>query len=285
MMMTKILLYYLLVFAEMVVPLSRGITPAAKNAYRTLAIGDTWSSLIWMQVDEVTLSDQWLNLDKGRSRFIAHALGNYKYPNTLKGARESVAAGVRLLEVDLYKDSQGILRCHHGPEKPNTYKTGDCSLIKLLKALPENTFLILDIKTEFVESAELIVKALKDKALTHLSKKLIFQLYKPSDVEWFYSMASKSPELIKNKPIVTLYRTYATAPFVSRLLPSSVGAIAYPIDKINVHLKSFEYNVLGLRYKTFVHPIRSCSQYKLTLTTSAYGVYGPSGLLACALEN
>lgn len=199
----------------MVIPLSRGIIPGAKNAYRTLVIGDTWSSLIWMPVGGVRLSGQWLNLDRGRSRLIAHALVNYEYPNTLKGARESVTAGARLLKVVVYKDSQGILRCHHGPKKPGTYKTGDCTLIKLLKALPDNTYIILDIKTDFVESAEPIVNPLKDKALTHLPKKLIFQRYKPSDVKWFYSMASKSPELIKNKPIVTLYRTHATASFVS----------------------------------------------------------------------
>lgn len=248
-------------------------------------IGETWSSLIWMQVGEVKLSGQWLNLDKGRSRLIAHALGNYKYPNTLKGARESVAAGARLLEVDLYKDSQGILRCHHGPEKPGTYKNGDCTLIKLLKALPNNTYVVLDIKTEFVESAEPIVNALKDKALTNLSKKLIFQLYKPSDVKWFYSMAAKSPELIRNKPIVTLYRTYATTPFVSRIVPSSVGAITYPMDRSNTHLKNIEYYIFGLRHKTYVHPIKSCFQYKLALDLTAYGVYGPSKLHACAFHN
>ena len=279
--MTKILLYCLCVFAEMVIPLSRGLTPAAKNAYRTSVIGETWSSLIWMQVSEVRLSGQWLNLDKGRSRLIAHALGNYKYPNTLKGARESVAAGLRLLEVDLYKDSQGILRCHHGPEKPSTYKNGDCTLVKLLKALPDNTYVILDIKTDFVESAEPIVNALKGKALRHLSKKLIFQLYKPSDVEWFYSMASKRPELIINKPIVTLYRTHATAPFVSRVVPASVGAITYPMDRGNIHVKNIEYYILGLRHKTYVHPINSCFRYNLALNSSAYGVYGPSKLHAC----
>ena len=284
-MITKILLYCLCVFAEMVIPLSRGIIPAAKNVYRTLATGDTWSSLIWMQVGGVSLSDKWLNLDNGRSRLIAHALGNYKYPNTLAGARESLATGARLLEVDLYKDSQGILRCHHGPEEPGTYKTGDCTLIKLLKALPDNTFVILDIKTEFKGSTDLIVSALKDKSLTHLSKKLIFQLYNLSDVEWFYSIASKNPQLIINKPIVTLYKTHATAPFVSRVVPSSVGAIAYPVDRASIHIKSIEYYILGLRRKTFVHPVRSCSRYNLALSASAYGVYGPSKLHACAYHN
>jgi hypothetical protein len=269
----------------MAIPLSRGIIPAAKNTYRMLVTGDTWSSLIWMQAGGVRLSGQWLDLDKGRSKLIVHALGNYKYPNTLKGARESVARGARLLEVDLYKDSQGILRCHHGPEKPSTYKAGDCTLVKLLKALPNNTFVILDIKTEFFESAESIVNTLQDKELTYLSKKLIFQLYKPSDVEWFYAMASKNPELIRNKPIITLYKTHATAPLVSRVVPSSIGAITYPMDRSNMLLKSIEYHILGLNHKTYVHPIRSCPQYNLALASSAYGVYGPSKLHTCVFHN
>lgn len=280
--MAKLLLYVLCLLIELVGPTTRGPIPAAKNLYRIMLEHEHWSSLLLMEAEpSIHLSDEWMHQDDRSTMLIAHALGNYDFPNTLDGARESVQAGIRLLEVDVFIDGQGRLRCHHGPSEPLPYEKQDCTLDKLVGNIPDNVFVIIDAKSDFFEVSRLVLGLAANTNSNSFAKKIIFQLYKPSHVTWFFMTAAKRPELLRNMPIITLYRTHAAAPLVSRVAPPGVGAIAYPFSKRNQNRASLEYYLLGINHKTLVHPVRECSVYQMPGGFFADGLYGPSSLLGC----
>ena len=283
--MSKLLSFILFLCGEIVLPFSRGPFHAAKSIYRTLERGDTWSSLVWINSDRINLNDNWMYLENNDSSLIAHRLGDYSNENTMKAARESLSRGVKLLEVDIFKDDQGYMRCHHGPDVPKLYQAKDCTLGKILREMPDNTYLILDIKTDFIEASSLILDFLRDHLKNDaLGDKLVFQLYKPSDIRWFHESAEKYPRLLRNKPIVTLYRSHIVYPLASAILPSSIGAIAYPWEKDVLHSASIESYLFKVKHKLFVHPIDSCFAYLSLRRKGVSGVYAPSKLKHCLLD-
>ena len=143
---------------------------------------------------------------------IAHALGEATGDgaNTLPAMSRAHTLGFRIFEVDLSLDA-GIVRCHHGPESPAPWQSGECRLENLLDALPSDSWLVLDIKTDFrTTGAEVLeIARLKGKA-----RQLVFQLYRPAQLALFNAWQNASPEL--PGPLITAYRSYRSVNHVAR---------------------------------------------------------------------
>lgn len=160
---------------------------------------------------------------------MAHALGSYEAPNSLSSFRHSLAQGASLCEVDVYLDRQNIRRCHHGSDIPKPFKRGQCELGSLLSLLPDHSFLILDIKTDFARTADRVIELLASPLYGSYANRLIFQLYKPDDLFWFAKVA-KNNSLIKNTAILTLYRTRLNLVFADVFAPRFIGAVTFPAE-------------------------------------------------------
>jgi len=177
-------------------------------------------------------------------------------------------------------DSANKLRCHHGPEPPRSYVSGDCTLSSLVQILPNDSYVILDIKTDFIATATIVLDEISNSHVRSYASKIVFQLYQPSHVRWFERAWRMYPGLIKNQPIVTLYRTRSRAPFVAKVLPRYVAALTFPIDRDD--LIGLESKIFGLNIKPYyVHPAKTCWEYYQSRLRGVHGVYGPSTLLSC----
>jgi hypothetical protein len=135
-----------------------GLENGAEYPYRYGFDHQRWSvAMLETDHESVQLSNAWTTDFQRSPALVAHALGSYAAPNALSGFRHSLAQGASLFEVDVYLDSQNILRCHHGPDIPKPIRSGECELGSLLKLVPEHRFLILDIKTDFVRTADRVI--------------------------------------------------------------------------------------------------------------------------------
>lgn len=245
---------FLMLLMELTLPFSRGPLEGGKNLFRVLCTRESWSLLLFNQHD-ISLNDYWLRLPRQKSQFVMHALGDPKAPNTLAAARSSVGKSASLFEVDIFLDSASQLRCHHGPEPPRLYEKGDCTLSGLAGILPKNSYIILDLKTDFVVTANAVLDQISNGPLRPHAKKLIFQLYLPSHLRWFEWAFGEYPGLIKNQPIVTLYRTHSRAPFIARVLPGYVAALTFPYKRGD--RSGLEEWIFSLDKPYYVHPVKS----------------------------
>ena len=278
--LTQYLAFLICLILELMIPFSTNPIRGTRNFYNILKSGKTWSSLLLDSPPHKNYSKQWLSLSNPRATVVAHALGQYSMKNTLDGALMSLQQGIKLMEVDIFKDASGRLRCHHGPENPPPYQDGDCDLGSLIRITPNGTYLIIDIKTDFETTANSILDLLSHSQYYERRGSVVFQLYKPSHVKWFLDNSLGSKDLLLNAPIVTLYRTYADPSLVSATIPKSFGAITYPMNRMTNG--SIERLILPrITFAEFVHPAPNCKEVNRARKHNIYGFYGPSEIHKC----
>lgn len=212
-----------------------------------------------------------------RPILVAHALGEAGLTgqNTLGALQRSIERGLRLLEIDVWLDKAGRLRCHHGPKPPADFGPGDCQLPDALRAAVQaQAWLVLDIKTDFEETGEVIVRQLQDDPTA--VKRLIFQLYKPSDIAQFTAWATR---LDLPGPIVTAHRARR-----------SLRHVAHHTSRLGIRVLTFPlYRSEALAELTpglvlLVHPVHDCDAALEANKLPADGMYLLSKLLPSVLK-
>ncbi len=207
--------------------------------------GEDWSSISLVQHN---LDYSWLTNDR-KPVLIAHALGASDLPsqNTLPEMTESITNGLRLIEVDIWLDESGQLRCHHGPWIPRPFKLGDCTFEEVVSISSINqTWLVLDIKTDFHKTGEEIVKRTQKQNAAHV----IFQLYKPEHIELFRRWNLEKPFA---GPIITLYLARRSVNYVQQMMHGTVFK-ALTIPSYRLAAMSFKSDQI----KVFTHPVHNC---------------------------
>lgn len=232
-----------------------------KDWWGQIRYAEDWSSSAALPKLDYT----WLDT-ASRPILVAHALGEAGLAgqNTLGALQRSVERGLRLLEVDIWLDKAGRLRCHHGPTPPTDYVPGDCQLPEALRAAAQaQAWLVLDVKTDFEETGEAIVRQLQGDPTA--IKRLIFQLYKPSDIPLFTAWATR---LDLPGPIVTAHRARRSlqhvAQHTSRL---GIRVLTFPLHRSDALGKRPPGLVL------LVHPVHDCPAAAEASRVPADGMY------------
>jgi hypothetical protein len=249
------------------------------------------STLRWIDIHVLkeTLKDQWgkwyhaedwsepaplpSNLDYSwlkkvsRPILIAHALGESGRldQNSLAAQQRALSAGIKLLEVDVWLDEAGRLRCHHGPDSPAAPVAGECSLqVAAHAAADQEAWLVLDIKTDFQQTGEAIFQQF---LTVPSASQLIFQLYRPTDIQLFSLWASP---LNLPGPIVTTYRARRSLRHIaSQLDRIGVEAITYPLNRGEAMPETSALQGLT----RLVHPVHDCVSLKKAKHQKADGYY------------
>lgn len=212
------------------------------------------------------LDYSWLK-NASRPILIAHALGEAGRldQNSLAAQQRALSAGIKLLEIDIWLDEVGRLRCHHGPDAPAAPAEGECNLqVAAHAAAAQEAWLVLDIKTDFKLTGEAIFQQF----LTSPSaSRLIFQLYHPTDIQLFSLWAST---LNLPGPIVTTYRARRSLIHIaSQMDRIGVKAMTYPLNRGEAMPNNSA--IQGLT--RFVHPVHDCASLKKAKHQKAEGYY------------
>jgi glycerophosphoryl diester phosphodiesterase len=245
------------------------------------SLKDTWgqwtSDEDWATLSPLppNLSTQWLASPRLNGLLpIAHALGASGAPNanTLQAFQDAAAQGFKLFEVDLQVDTEGRLRCHHGPESlPAFNPQSSCTLDRLLPWVrAANAWLVLDIKNDFEGTANRVAEVVRANGG---ADRVVFQLYRPKDVIWFQRTA---PQLGLPAPIVTAY--------VSRRSINHIAAQAHRIGLHALTLPVFKLPSLASKpsgVQLLVHPVHDCDDWR---DARPYGVQGIYTLTRTHLE-
>lgn len=225
----------------------------------------------WSDVPKLDglLDYSWLNF-AGKPILIAHALGASGAPgqNTLAEMNNSIDKGLRLMEIDLWLDENDVLRCHHGPVQPEKFKKGDCRFEDALElAVKSDSLLILDIKTDFTKTGDILVERVNS---FHASR-VIFQLYKPEHIQQFSKWHQTKPFA---GPIVTLYLARRSVNHIyESVIPLGIKALTIPIQRLPV---------LNYRYrdiKLLTHPVHDCDSFLVAEKVGAEGFYVTSSIV------
>lgn len=198
---------------------------------------------------------------------IAHALGESGQltANTLGSARRAYAAGLRVLEVDLVMEG-GELRCQHDPGPQGDLVKDGCNFDSLLDTLPPDTWIVLDLKSDFELAGERIVERIQG---TVEARRIVFQLYQPSDFSAFNRWQSRAN---LPGPILTTYRVRRSVDHVALQIGRlGVGAFALPLDRIPA-LSSRPAGAVVL-----AHPVHDCDSWVQVMRRTD-GVYTLSAL-------
>lgn len=212
----------------------------------------------------------WLKLAVGLPYFlVAHALGHEPNPNTVEALTNSIKLGFQFVEVDLWLDQAGHLRCHHGPELPEPYKQGDCTFTTLLGYVERNgIWLILDIKSDFVTTGNRVLNELRN---NEAARHVVFQLYLPEHFSVFNSWAALEP---LPGPIATAYLSHRSlGHIVSNLERLGVRAFTFPLERYNA-LPTQRPEGLTL----FTHPVHDCEAVRKAMIGGIRGIYSNSTL-------
>ncbi len=241
--------------------------------YCNLVLRDLWGRLYWREDwDSIPLayaySFDWVN---GLSTVrIAHALGDSGGPlqNSLMAARRSVDRGFSLLEVDIWRDPTGLLRCHHGDDAGRaslvTIGKNECTARQLLRAVANwpSVYLVTDFKTDFESTAAAFLALAQQEKV---SAKIIIQLYEPDHLRLFVSWHST---YALPGPIVTTYRSHLPIWRVQSVLEArGYRVIAIPADSIrfaNPPLKTT---------RLLTHPIHDCDSMSNAVRFGIHGFY------------
>lgn len=197
------------------------------------------------------LDYSWLIVDR-KPILIAHALGASSLPsqNTLPALDASIKNGLRLMEIDIWLDDNGQIRCHHGPGLPEPFKLGDCTFEDALSISAQNQiWLVLDIKTDFKITGKEIVKRTSIQDAPHI----IFQLYKPEHVEIFSMWHLEKPFA---GPIITLYLARRSIDYVQKKMHGTV----FKVLTIPSH-RLAAMNFKSDQIKIFTHPVHNCENF------------------------
>jgi hypothetical protein len=220
-----------------------------KDATGRYLFHEDWSSISLVHHN---LDYSWIT-DDLKPILIAHALGasGTSSQNKLTEMNKSIKNGLRLMEVDIWLDDSGQIRCHHGPESPSPFKKGDCTFEEVLSISAKNQiWMVLDIKTDFQKTGEEIVKRTQIQDAAHV----IFQLYKPEHVEMFSRWHSEKPFA---GPIVTLYLARRSINYVQKKMHGTAfKALTIPSHRLAA------INFKSDNIKIFTHPVHNCNNFR-----------------------
>lgn len=228
-----------------------------------MRVAEDWASAASLRADQ---DYSWLAA-VGRPVRIAHALGESGSPsaNTLASARRAYQAGFRLLEVDLVLE-RGKLLCQHDPGPQIDLVKDGCTFETLLATLPRDAWIVLDIKSNFEATGQLIVDRIKGSAE---AKRVVFQLYQPSDFALFNRWQSK---VALPGPILTVYRSHHSVDNIARQAPRlGIEGFALPMER----LPALSARPVGA--KVLVHPVHDCEDWAKSVM-KADGLYTLSAL-------
>ncbi|XHS80299.1 hypothetical protein ACFJGW_10065 [Burkholderiaceae bacterium UC74_6] len=238
-----------------------------KDTWGRVRYGEDWGAL---QPLPSGLDYRWLD-GSPKPILIAHALGESEQTsqNTIAALDRAVASGLKLLEIDVWLDTDGRLRCHHGPSKPLPWVPGECTLADALHAAAQHqAWLILDIKTDFPTAGAAIVQEFaNDPAATQL----IFQLYRPADVVLFSTWAKQLP---LPGPIVTAYRARRSLEHIAGEAPR-LGIHAFTMPLYRLAALNGAHPPMAL----LVHPVHDCDAVREAERFGMDGYYLSTQLL------
>lgn len=235
--------------------------------------GVLWWNEDWSSAEELphNLKRDWLELKNSNEPIrIAHALGGAgtEEANTLTSLRQAIREGVQLFEVDIWLDDHMQLRCFHGGKDqsvPPIIMLGpdDCTLQRLLDEFKTmGGWLILDIKSDFSQTGEMIFSTLKSSEQSH---RVIFQLYRPEHIALFSKWASQLP---LQTPIVTAYASHRGVQHIANQINRiGASAMALPISA-RERLTRRPSGVIFM-----LHPIHSCESWYQSKDWGAAGVF------------
>jgi hypothetical protein len=240
---------------------------SVRDVWGRIAYDEDWQSLPPLPKE---LDYRWLDA-ASRPLLIAHALGEAATPtqNSLAALHRALSSGLRLLEVDVWLDEAGVLRCHHGPDRPQPWAPGGCTLAEALHAAAKHqAWLVLDIKTDFALTGEAVVRAFaKDPA----AARLVFQLYRPADVALFSRWAAIAQ---LPGPIVTAYRARRSLVHIAGATQRlGIRAITVPLYRLPALQRA-----VG-RLTLLVHPVHDCAAAAEARALGANGYYLRTELL------
>lgn len=227
----------------------------------------------WRRAERLSAQqdDAWTRATPAPIR-IAHALGEAgkSGANSLSALARAHADGIRVFEVDLRLDG-GVLRCEHdeAPLNKAVDSNGDpgCRLETLMAALPADSWLVLDIKTEFAAAGEQVMQVLKQ---TGRARQIVFQLYRPEQLALFNRWQALQP---LSAPIVTAYRSHRAVNHIAAALAQrGVHDLALPLER----LPAMTERPPGLRLH--VHPVHTCQDLLAARSADVSGVYVLGGL-------
>lgn len=162
-----------------------------KDLISKLTSDEDWSHLPPLPV---SADYGWLK-QAGTRPLVAHALGEASLPgqNTLPAMERALASGLPLLELDLWLDQEGRLRCHHGPQAPSDWQPGDCDFSTVLqRAVAAGAYVIPDLKTDFVTTGNALIAQLH---FNDYVRHVVFQLYRPEHMHVFRAWSQLHPHL------------------------------------------------------------------------------------------
>lgn len=215
---------------------------------------------------------RWLKAGGGPVR-VAHALGEAGTPsaNTLGAMRRSYRAGFRIFEVDLVQED-GELRCQHDPGPQTAMVRDGCTFETLMTELPQDAFVVLDIKTDFEAVGRRIVDRVKHSAE---ARRVVFQLYRPEDLARFNGWQREAD---LPGPILTAYLAHRRIDHVAvQAARIGFGAFTLPMER----LPALSHRPDGAA--VLVHPVHNCESWSDALR-AADGVYTLSSLRCAPLS-
>ncbi len=222
--------------------------------------------------EKIKVNNSWINIAK-KHKLIAHKLGDYSSPNTLQAAINSHKLGIKFMEVDLINDNNNNICLLENKGIQN------CNFNNLLEFIAQNDiYLIIDFKNSTfnssIRSTLNLIESLSNPK--KISKQIIFQLYKPQDIETFFEVNIEKNYYF-NLPIVTLYRSHSTFNNFRHKKPKFLKAITIPIARKNEIRNSGDIEDLLL----MTHPIKNCRDFQIASNYSFKLVYGPNNLKKC----
>lgn len=208
---------------------------------------------------------------------VAHAMGGGRVDdhNTMVALKKTVDRGFTLVETDFWLSTDGDLFCFHGPSDPAAFssqqiidsfsnrKAEVCKFSDVAEFIRgRDIFVILDLKTPFYETGRKLLD-IADKY--GVVDKLVFQLYRPSDVEMFFEWSRRYVKL--PGPIVTAYMS-----------KRSLKTISSEIDRIGLRVLTFPFRLIHLkpdnrRLVYLVHPVNSCAEIAVLKQMNIDGYY------------
>ena len=217
-----------------------------KDAIALLTSDEDWSNLPPLPV---SADYGWLK-QAGARPLVAHALGEASLPgqNTLPAMERALAGGLRLLELDLWLDDEGRLRCHHGPQAPSDWQPGNCDFSTVLqRAVAAGAYVVPDIKTDFVTTGNALVAQLRS---NESARHVVLQLYRPEHVQMFRAWSQLHTLA---GPIVTNYIARRSLNHVAvNAARAGIRAFTVPIYR-RAAMPEMPDGVM-----VFVHPVHNC---------------------------
>lgn len=237
------------------------------DVYGRIVTGEDWgaAAMLGRKMDY-----GWLGLSAEKPYFrVAHALGYEPVLNSEVALLNSIKAGYRFVEVDVWLDQAGLLRCHHGPDLPPAYKRGDCTFSSLLDyVVKDDIWLVVDTKSDFQKTGNQILTKLRSNSA---AKHVIFQLYLPEHLAVFNAWAQEVP---LPGPIVTTYLSHRSLSHVfANVERVGIKAVTFPLSRRGAMPASRPSEIF-----LFTHPVHDCGALKQARDVGVFGIYSTSTL-------